>query len=707
VLQASGEQVVSIAGTWKFTPSGAAATTIAVPGGGWVAQGFSSNLAEAVYEQPITIPSLGSPQATLVEFGAVNNQATLSIDGTTVGTNMTSYTPSVFDISSAAAPNSQHTLTVDVKGRYKFLDSSGKKLVPDGTNWSPNIPQGIFRSAVLHVMPALHVSDAFVRTDVAADTLSVDVSVTNSSAAAATGTVAVTLSSFNCDAFSYPMLANQSVNVGAGQTATVTFGPVKWGLGTSSYWWPNIPYTPGYRARLHYASVSVTNSAGVAHTVPYRFGFRQMLQVADHYELNGVRVNLRGDNLQGVNYDSINITGKGLGDAYDLYAGFLPPSAGNTGWPGAVTNWQQLNYNGARIHQETAAPYMLDVTDEMGFMIIEETAIRGSANDENFSPAPGGEPNMLAHLKALILRDRNHPSTIRWSQCNEPENVTTNSATFQQDLYKTATAADDTRPISVDSIDFSAGGAGPTYSGIIANSNFAVMDHYTNGLSSYTDSVCASATKPCGVGEFIWSADNTVQGLTWFGTSTMAMRLKNASDLRPYTLLSGWASFVPGIKTSMMIIEPNTGTHPHFGEDNLPEPWSNPIIQRIQRGFNPVAVVDTAYWNANHLSNSNGDWPASPQTATKGSTLTRQLAVFNDTLSGTTITIAWEMHTDSATGATVDQGTQQLTIPLGQHTTASISVKAPTSGARGYLILTSIKDSQETFREDAEYFTLQ
>jgi hypothetical protein len=172
-------------------------------------------------------------------------------------------------------------------------------------------------------------------------------------------------------------------------------------------------------------------------------------------------------------------------------------------------------------------------------------------------------------------------------------------------------------------------------------------------------------------------------------------------------LLSGWASFVPGIKTSMMIIEPNTGTHPHFGEDNLPEPWSNPIIQRIQRGFNPVAVVDTAYWNANHLSNSNGDWPASPQTATKGSTLTRQLAVFNDTLSGTTITIAWEMHTDSATGATVDQGTQQLTIPLGQHTTASISVKAPTSGARGYLILTSIKDSQETFREDAEYFTLQ
>ena len=39
---ATGEMVMSLAGTWTFTPSGAAATTITVPGGGWVAQGFRS-----------------------------------------------------------------------------------------------------------------------------------------------------------------------------------------------------------------------------------------------------------------------------------------------------------------------------------------------------------------------------------------------------------------------------------------------------------------------------------------------------------------------------------------------------------------------------------------------------------------------------------------------------------------------------------------
>jgi hypothetical protein len=120
-----------------------------------------------------------------------------------------------------------------------------------------------------------------------------------------------------------------------------------------------------------------------------------------------------------------------------------------------------------------------------------------------------------------------------------------------------------------------------------------------------------------------------------------------------------------------------------------------------------VAVVDTAYWTANHLSNSNGDWPATPQTATKGATLNRQLAVFNDTVAGADVGIAWEMHTDSASGAMVDQGSMSVSVPLGTHSMVSIDVKAPASGTRGYLILTSSKGGVQTFREDAEYFTLQ
>ncbi|MFD1046602.1 hypothetical protein ACFQ1S_14080, partial [Kibdelosporangium lantanae] len=47
----------------------------------------------------------------------------------------------------------------------------------------------------------------------------------------------------------------------------------------------------------------------------YRFGFRESTQNGEYYYLNGSRVNYRGDNLQGADYDRINNGGKG--DAYD------------------------------------------------------------------------------------------------------------------------------------------------------------------------------------------------------------------------------------------------------------------------------------------------------------------------------------------------------------------------------------------------------
>jgi hypothetical protein len=704
-LAAVGEEVVSLAGAWSFTPSGGATTTIQVPGGGWLAQGF--HVSAARYETSVTVPDLGRPQATLIELGAVNHQASLSIDGNLVATNMTAFTPSVFDVTRAVTPGAAHALAIDVKGRDALRSPTNAylTLVPDAAGWSPNVPQGIFRSAVVRTLPALHVSDTFVRTDVANDALSVDVWISNSGTSDATGTVSAVLSSFTCEELAYPTLANQTVAVPAGGTVQVTLGPVRWDLGPQSFWWPNIPYTPGYRAKLHYVSVTVAGN-DAKHTVPFRFGFRQIRQVAANYELNGVRVNFRGDNLQGADYDSIETTATGTSDAYDLFPGFLPPSPGNRGWPGAVDNWQRLNYNVARIHQEPATPYMLDVADELGFMLIDETAIRGSNGDQDFRPAPaGGEPNMLAHLQALVLRDRNHPSIIRWSQCNEADNDSTNSAAFQQDLYLTVTAIDATRPVSAE------GRQGDASYKVITADNFTVMDHYPDGLNVYTHTVRPSTTRPFGVGEYIWSSDVTPQGMVWFGTSTMAMRLQGADDLRPYTLLSGWASFVPGVTTAMMTLEPTYPArvinHPHFGEDNLPDPWSNPIIQRIQRGMNPVAVVDTAFWAANSLSNVTGDWPVATETAALGASLTRQLAVFNDTLSGTSVDVVWEVRTDAADGPIVSQGDVAVDVPLGEHATVPITVTLPSTGTRAYLVLRSRKDGREIFVEDAEWFQLQ
>src|SRR3954452_3660040 len=288
---------VDLSGTWGFTPAGRAATTIAVPGGGWYKQGFT-DVNEAVYARSITVPDSGQPQSAWIEFGAVNHQATLSVDGRVVATQTTAFTPSNFDISAYAAPGSTHTISVDVKGRGAFK-SNNRYAVPDAAEWSEAVPQGIFRSAFLRVYPAVYVSDTFVRPSVANKTLSYDVTVRNTSGSSRSVTLTGSLSSVNGAAFSYPDLPSRTVTVAARSTATVTVGPVAWNLDSSSYWWPNVPYRPGYKAQLHQLTVHAATDDGHTSDATYRFGFREATQNGEYYYLNGVRVNFRGDNLQG------------------------------------------------------------------------------------------------------------------------------------------------------------------------------------------------------------------------------------------------------------------------------------------------------------------------------------------------------------------------------------------------------------------------
>jgi hypothetical protein len=692
-------QTVGLAGTWDFTPvqhtvctpTGTQGTgtgpmdchhlpaleppsTIQVPGGGWVKQGWT-NLSIGLYEREIHVPDIDGPQVTKLAFGAINHRATLWVGDRKVGTQLTSYTPSVFDISGFVEPGRSYRIKLRVEGRKALVGPDGRYTVPEGASWSDDVAQGIFRSADLQVFPAVHISDTVVRTSVVDRTLSYDVELTNATATDRRVRLDGGLSSWNGSGWQYPKLPQPAVTVPAHATRTVTVGPVGWVAGPGSYWWPNVPYRPGYRAQLHELRLGLTTpqSAVLPSRSRVRFGFREIDQVGDHFKLNGVKVNFRGDSLQGANYDNIDYHGRG--DAYDTYPGFLQPSEGNGGWPKAVDNYLRLNYSGVRIHQIPATPYMLDVADELGLMIQDETAIRGSNNRENFII---GRDNMIKHLADLVKRDRNHASVLRWSQANEPfvahfaENPGAGNE-FDEALYQTVMRLDSTRPISTDhAVD------DPAWD--LPHDNYTMFCHYDDGIfpAPYTESICqAPEGKPRGQGEFVWPDDNTAQGATWFATASMRMREKGASDTRPYTLLDLWCSFIPGVKRTDMSVEwLYPAQHPLYGEDNLPDPWTNPTIHLIQQAFNPVAVIDTDFWNANKLSNEAGQWPTTAATVSPGTT-TRTLSAFNDTFAGTDLAITWRLHLGSATGSVVDADTLATQIPLGGHRELPITLDIP------------------------------
>jgi hypothetical protein len=684
---------VDLSGTWTFTPFGAAATTIQVPGGGWYKQGFTT-ITQADYQRTITIPDSGQPQITKLQFGAVNYEADVYINGNLVGTNITAFTPSVFDLTGFVTPGQSYALKVTVKGRAAFM-VNGKSIVPNAAGWSPNTPQGIFRSAQLLIYPTAYISDEFVRPSVSDSNLYYDVWITNGTASPTNLTLSGNLTSWNGNSWAYPTIASQPVLIPAFSTTKITIGPVPWNLGAASYWWPNVPYQSGYTAQLHNLNLTLSSGATTINTDTVTFGFRQVVQQSDGtntcYFLNGIRVNFRGDSLQGADYDSINYGG-GQGDAYDTLPGFLPGTT--NGWPQAVDNYQRLNYNFVRLHQEPVTPYMLQVCDQKGLMVMEETAIRGSNNDQDFIL---GFNNMVNHLIALFTRDRNHASIVRQSQSNEPGLSSTDSTGFETNLYNAVMAVDGTRPISVD---------GTFYNNIV-HTNFAEFGHYGNGLGQYTETVWSNATMPYGQGEFVWYVDNTSQGLAWFATGTQAMRQQGASDIRPYTLLSAWAGFVPGVNTTDMVLE--QGGHPLYGADNLTNPWTNPQILRVQAAFNPVLVADSDYWEGNKISDAAGDWPANVPVVQPAQPMTRTLNVYNDTFSGTNVDVFWELREGSTNGPMVASGQMHPVVALGYVYTGQISFTFPNAvdGTSCYLVLYAQKSGVKMFRETAERFLIK
>ena len=74
--------------------------------------------------------------------------------------------------------------------------------------------------------------------------------------------------------------------------------------------------------------------------------------------------------------------------------------------------------NAVRPHAQPWPRVYYDLADEMGLMVLDETALFGSSIRLNFEEELTWQRSH-EHLKRLILRDRNHPSVIGWSAGNE------------------------------------------------------------------------------------------------------------------------------------------------------------------------------------------------------------------------------------------------------------------------------------------------
>lgn len=111
---------------------------------------------------------------------------------------------------------------------------------------------------------------------------------------------------------------------------------------------------------------------------------------------------------------------------------------------------RELGCNAIRTAHNPVAPELLDLCDRMGFLVMEEAfdAWRMTKRTNDYSRLFDDWSN--ADLRAMIRRDRNHPSIILWSLGNEVyEQREGTNAWMAQRLATIAHSEDATRPVNM------------------------------------------------------------------------------------------------------------------------------------------------------------------------------------------------------------------------------------------------------------------
>jgi len=313
-------------------------------------------VASATYQTRITIPDSGAPQTTLSNSGP-------SITGFFFGRrgarrhNTTSsrrrFRRHRVRAARAGAPH------LDGGSRPQRLrNATGQDTVPAAAGWSPNVAQGIFRSACFASIRTC--IERRLRADERRPRYVhlrrlVDQHRFRESAGDTDGQLA----SSTCEPFSYPHPIHQRHRSG-GRDAE----------GGPSAPWPGAWAAPPIGGPMCLikmviepsstpcASPSVSRQRGA--NALGSFGFREIEQrQADpqhvYYYLNGVRVNFRGDSLQGPTTTASTTVkgGETLRHAPRLLAAIGPESR----LPASHSQLPAPQYNVIRIHQELAAPY--------------------------------------------------------------------------------------------------------------------------------------------------------------------------------------------------------------------------------------------------------------------------------------------------------------------------------------------------------------
>ncbi|KAK4445476.1 glycoside hydrolase family 2 protein [Podospora aff. communis PSN243] len=211
------------------------------------------------------------------------------------------------------------------------------------------------------------------------------------------------------------------------QTLTISAGQ-KWTANASltvqnpQLWGPPPSQTP----HLHVALTRLVVGNETVDTYSTRFGIRALNATGTGLFVNGQRIYLQGVNQH---HDL-----GALGGAFNRRA--------------AQRQFEilaEMGVNALRMAHNPPAPELLDLADEMGFLVIDESfdcwAKSKNPNDFHLIFSDWAE----ADMRSMMRRDRNHPSIFAWSTGNEVGEQTDDTAPIAKALTAIVHSEDPTR----------------------------------------------------------------------------------------------------------------------------------------------------------------------------------------------------------------------------------------------------------------------
>lgn len=341
------------------------------------------------YRRTFTVPRHWKDRRTFLHFEGVKSAHYVWINGELVGYDEDSYTPSEYDITDHLRPGTNQ-IAVEV---YRYSDG----------DWLEDQDMirlsGIFRSVHLYSTPAVHLRDFKLDTPLNDTYTQADLAVTASVRAYGDGergryTVETQLYDARGHAvWSRPL--QQAADLGAagpGEDVTVQAAkPV-----------PKPRLWSAEHPDLYTAVLRLRDPAGkVVETLSHRVGFREFALKDGLMRINGEPVSFRGTNR------------------HEMH-----PSRGTAltreDMAADIRIIKRMNMNSVRTSHYPNNPYWLELADEYGLYLVDETNLETHGINGEY---PGDHPDWteacVARAQNMVHRDKNHASVVIWSLGNE------------------------------------------------------------------------------------------------------------------------------------------------------------------------------------------------------------------------------------------------------------------------------------------------